>query len=69
MDTQWFPPCKASPSWLSYWEEVEVKRQIDILVDLGKMKPSNFEYICHVTLPIKKDESKHLCGDYWPLNM
>jgi hypothetical protein len=29
---------------LSYWEEVEVKRQIDALVDLGKMKPSDSEY-------------------------
>ncbi len=40
-----------SPGRLSYWEKVEVKRKIDVLVDLGKMKPSNFEYACHVTLP------------------
>jgi hypothetical protein len=26
VDTQGFPPCKASPSRLSYWEEAEVKR-------------------------------------------
>jgi len=26
-----------------------------VLVDLGKMKSSNFEYACRVTLPIKKD--------------
>jgi len=68
IDTQGFPPCKASPGRLSYWEEAEVKRQIDAQVDLGKMRPSNSEYACWVTLPVKKDGSRHFCGDYWPLN-
>jgi hypothetical protein len=45
-----------------------VKRQIDVLVDLGKMKPNNFEYACCVTLPMKKDGSRHLCGDYQSFN-
>ncbi len=35
IDTQGFPPCKLSLGRLSYWEEAEVKRQIDVLVDLG----------------------------------
>jgi hypothetical protein len=68
VDTQGFPPCKASPGRLSYWEEAEMKRQIDVLVNLGKMKPSNFEYACRVTLPVKKDGSRCFCGDYRPLN-
>jgi hypothetical protein len=68
INTQGFPPCKASPGRLSYWEEAEVKRQIDALVDLGKMKPSNSEYACRVTLPIKKDGSMRFCGDYRLLN-
>jgi predicted aspartyl protease len=46
IDMQGFPPCKASLGRLSYWEEAEVKRQIDALVDLGKMRPSNSEYAC-----------------------
>jgi hypothetical protein len=41
IDTQGFVPCRATPGRLSYWEEAEVKRQIDVLVDLGKMRPSD----------------------------
>jgi hypothetical protein len=68
VDTQGFPPCKASPGRLSYWEEAEVKRQIDALVELGKMRPNSSEYACRVTLPAKKDGSRRFCGDYRPLN-
>jgi hypothetical protein len=68
VDTQGFPPCKVSPSRLSYCEKAEIKRQINVLVDLGKMKPSNFKYACHITLPEKKDGSRRFCGDYRPLN-
>jgi hypothetical protein len=46
IDTQGFLPCNMTPSRLSFWEEAEVKRQIDELVDLGKMKPSNSEFAC-----------------------
>jgi len=41
IDTQGFPPCKVAPGRLSYWEETEVNRQINVLVELGKMRPSN----------------------------
>jgi len=57
------------PSRLSYWEEAKVKRQIDVLVNLGKMRPSNSEYACCVTLLVKRDGSRRFCGDYQPLNM
>ncbi len=43
-----------------------MKRQIDVLVDLGKMKPSSYEYACRVTLLVKKDGSRRFCGDYRP---
>ncbi len=39
-----------------------------MLVDLGKMRPSDSEYACRVTLPVKKDGSMRFCGDYRPFN-
>jgi len=40
-----------------------------VLVELGKMKPSDSEYACRVTLLVKKDGSRQFCGDYQPLNL
>jgi hypothetical protein len=45
-----------------------MKRQIDILVELGKMRPNSSEYACRVILPVKKDGSRRFYGDYRPLN-
>jgi len=41
INTQGFPPYKVCPSILSFWEDAKVKRQIDVLVDFGKMRPNN----------------------------
>ncbi len=40
-----------------------------MLVELGKMRASDFAYACRVTLPVKKDGSKRFCGDYQPFNL
>lgn len=54
---------------LSFWEELEIKRYIDIIMVLSKMKPNSSKYAYKVTLPLKKDSSYHFCGDYTPLNL
>jgi hypothetical protein len=68
IDTQGVSPCHMIPEWLSYWEEVEVNRQIQALVDLGNMCKSASKYACRITLLMKKDGSQKFCGDYRPLN-
>ncbi len=68
IDTQGLPPCRVTPGWLSFWEEAEINRQIQALVDLGKMRKSASEYAYKVTLPMKKDGTCKFCGDYHPLN-
>ncbi len=55
VDTQRFPPCKTTLNRLYFWEEVEVKKKINVLVALGKMKPSTLEYACKVITQVKKD--------------
>jgi hypothetical protein len=69
IDTQGYPPCWVTPGRLSYWEEAEVNRQINVLVELGKMRPSNSAYACRVTLLVKWDGSRRFYGDYRPLNL
>ncbi len=55
VDTQGFSPCITKPNCLFFWEESEVKKQIDALVMLRKMKPNTLKYTCKVTLHVKKD--------------
>jgi hypothetical protein len=69
IDTQGFPPCQVAPGQLSYREEAEVNRQINVLVELGKMRPSNSAYACQMMLPVKKDGRSQFYGDYRPLNL
>jgi hypothetical protein len=60
------PPCENK---LSFWEEEKLKRHIDALIKLGKMKPSTSKYACRVTLPIKKDGNRQIYGDYRALDL
>ncbi len=41
-----------------------MKRQIDVSVDLDKMKPNDSDYAYRVTLSVKRDGSRRFCGDY-----
>jgi hypothetical protein len=68
IDTQGLPMCRMTLGRLSFWEEVEVNRQMQALVDLGKMRKSASKYVCRITLLMKKDGSKRFYGDYRPLN-
>ncbi len=64
IDTQSFPPCHTTPWRLSYWEEVEVNKQIQALIKLSKMKNNDSEYACRVSLHVKRDGNMWFCGDY-----
>jgi hypothetical protein len=46
-----------------------MKRQIQALIKLGKMKNNDSEYACRISLLDEKDGSRQFCGDYKPLNM
>ncbi len=69
INMQGFLPCHIALSRLSFWEKVEVKKQIDILMALSKMKPGSSEYACKVTLLVKKYDNWHFYGNYMPLNL
>ncbi len=69
IDIQGFFLCRTSLNMLSFWEEIQVNRQIQTLMHLGNMRPSTSKYTYKVTLLIKKDINRLLCGDYCPLNM
>jgi hypothetical protein len=69
IDKQGFPPCHTILGRLFYWEEIEMNKQIQALIKLGKTKNSDSKYACRVSLPIKNDGNMRLCGDYRPLNM
>ncbi len=64
IDTQGFLHGK-----LSYWEEAEVNKQIQALIKLGKMKNNDSKYASRVSLHVKRDDNRWLCGDCRPLNM
>jgi hypothetical protein len=68
IDTQGLPPCHMTPGRLSFWEEVEVNRQIQALVNLGKMRKNASKYVYKITLSMKKDGSRRFYGNYRPLN-
>ncbi len=62
IDTQGFPPCHTTLGRLSYWKEVKMNKQIQALIKLSKMKNIDSEYVCKVSLLIKRDGNmRFLC--------
>jgi len=66
IDRQAFPPCCTTPERLSDWEKVEMNKQIQALIKLGKMKNNDSKYACRVNLPTKRDGNRRFYGDYIP---
>ncbi len=66
MDTQDFPPCQTTPSRLSFWEEAKVKRKIDVLISLWKIKPNTSEYAYRINntlrIPLQQMHKEHCHG-------
>jgi len=58
IDTQGFPPCHTTLGRLSYWEEVKMNKHIQALIKFCKIKNSDSEYACRVSLPVKRDGNK-----------
>jgi hypothetical protein len=60
---------KSDPSNFPFGRKLRLRKKIDMLIALGKMKPSTLEYACRVTLLVKKDGSWWFCGNYRPFNL
>ena len=61
------PPHK-SPYKLSTAELDELKRQIDVLLEQGWIRPSSSPYGAPILFIPKKDGKWRMCIDYWALN-
>jgi hypothetical protein len=65
-------PCTAPISKKAYrvsrLEFVELKKQIDELLEKGYIRPSTLPWAAPVLFLEKKDDTKRMCIDYRPLN-
>jgi hypothetical protein len=61
-------PISKRPYWMPPAELVELKKQLQELLDKGFIRPSTSPWGCPTLFVKKKDESLRLCIDYRPLN-
>jgi hypothetical protein len=61
-------PISKRPYWMPPAKLVELKKQLQELLDKGFIRPSTSPWGCPALFVKKKDESLRLCIDYRPLN-
>lgn len=61
-------PIKSKPYRLTWTEEAQLKKELDHLLELGLIRPSQGEWTSPVLFVAKKDGSLRLCVDYRRLN-
>jgi hypothetical protein len=61
-------PISRRPYKMTSKELVELKVQLNKLLDKGFIRPSSLPWGCPALFVKKKDQSLRLCVDYWPLN-
>ena len=61
-------PISKRPYRMPLVELVELKKQLQELLDKGFIRPSTSPWGCPALFVMKKDESLRLCVDYHPLN-
>jgi hypothetical protein len=62
-------PISKRPYRMPPAELVELKKQLQELLDKGFIRPSTSPWGCPILFVKKKDESLRLCVDYRPLNV
>ncbi len=69
IDMQCFFPCHIIPNHLSkIGKKGRLKKQIEAMMQIGRMCANHLEYAYKVTLPTKWNGPKRFCGYYRPLN-
>jgi hypothetical protein len=61
-------PIAKAPYKMSPLELVELKVQLQDLLDKHFISPSSSPWACPALFVSKKDKDLHICVDYWPLN-
>ena len=68
IDTGDHPPIKQRPYRMSYWEQMEIEKQIDDMLKRGIISPSISAWGSPVVLVGKRDGATRFCTDYRATN-